>query len=373
LRPYTEARIDTIVPMLPASPPARSLPMLSRRIFLFCLTLAAVGVASARAQSSAAPPAALATAAVELREVADVYTADAVIESLQQATVSAQIGGTVLRFMVDAGDRVRRGQVLALIDTRDADAQLAATRAGVAQAEASLAQARLNHERSASLVRQGFISQSALDRADADLKTAQAALDAARAGSTQAATARGHAELRAPIDGVVSQRLMEPGELAAPGKPVLTLHDPAQLRAVGAIPQFMLSRVQVARGARVQAGEGAFMTAARLVVLPAADARLLSTVVRADLGREVPATVVPGMAAKILLEVGRARRLVLPAQAVIRRSELTAVYVVGADGRPQLRQIRVGELVADGLIEVLAGLAAGERVALDPRAAGAQR
>jgi RND family efflux transporter MFP subunit len=341
------------------------------KLVLLAAALCSPGLSAAQAPAAARAP--LATATVEVREVVDQYSADAVIESLQQATVSAQIAGTVLRFMVDAGDRVRRGQVLALIDTRDADAQLAASRAVVAQAEAALAQARLSQERNASLVRQGFLSQATLDRADADLKTAQAALDAARAGSTQAATARGHAELRAPIDGVVSQRLMEPGELAAHGKPVLMLHDPAQLRAVGAIPQFMLSRVQVAHGARVQAGEGAFMTATRLVVLPAADARLLSTVVRADLGREVPAGVVPGMAAKILLDVGRTRRLVVPAQAVLRRSELTAAYVVGADGRPQLRQIRVGESVADGLIEVLAGLSEGERVALDPRAAGAQR
>ena len=345
-----------------------------RRFARLVVVLCGLAPVIAHAQSPAAARAPLATAPVELREVADLYAADAVIESLQQATVSAQLGGTVLRFTVDAGDRVRRGQVLALIDTRDADAQLAASRAGVAQAEAALSQARLNQERSASLVRQGFISQSALDRADADLKTAQAALDAARAGSTQASTARGHAELRAPIDGVVSQRLMEPGELATPGKAVVTLHDPAQLRAVGAIPQFMLSRVQAARGARVQMSEGGVtLAASRVTVLPAADARLLSTVVRADLGREVPASVVPGMAAKILLDVGRTRRLVVPAQAVLRRSELTAAYVVGAEGRPQLRQIRVGESSADGLIEVLAGLTEGERVALDPRAAGAQR
>jgi multidrug efflux pump subunit AcrA (membrane-fusion protein) len=156
---------------------------------LACLAAALCSLGPLVAQAQVAPRTPLAAAPVELREVVDRYAADAVIESLQQATVSAQIGGTVLRFTVDAGDRVRRGQVLALIDTRDADAQLAASRATVAQAEAALSQARLNQERSASLVKQGFISQAALDRADADLKSAQAALDAARAGSTQASTA----------------------------------------------------------------------------------------------------------------------------------------------------------------------------------------
>lgn len=327
-----------------------------------------------RSEPGKSAAATLATGTVALREVADVYAADAVIEAVRQATVSAQIAGTITQFHVDAGDRVKRGQVLARIDTRETDAQVSAGRAGVAQAEAQLNQARVNHERTQNLIRQGFVSQAALDKADADLKTAQAGLEAARAGSAQASTARSFAELRAPIDGVVSQRLMEIGELAAPGKPVLMLHDPAALRAVGAVPQFMLPQVAAAKTAQVSLPAiDKTVVAARVTVLPAADARLLSTVVRAELGDVAPAGVVPGTAAKILLPTGQAKKLVMPASAVLRRGELTAAYVVAADGRPQLRQIRVGDSVAEGMVEVLAGLGDGERVALDPLAAGARR
>lgn len=325
---------------------------------------------------AAASSEALAAGTVVLRDVADVYAADATIEAVRQATVSAQINGTVTQFFVDAGDRVKRGQLLARIDTRETDAQVNAGRAGVAQAEASLGQAQLNYDRTQSLIKQGFVSQAALDKADADLKAAQAAVEVARAGSTQAVTARSFAELRAPIDGVVSQRLMELGELAIAGKPVLMLHDPAQLRAVGAVPQFVLPKVAGAKSAQVELPTlGKTLAAARVTVLPAADARLLSTLVRAELGAEVPAGVVPGTAAKVLLPTGTARKLVMPSSAVLRRGELTAAYVLGADGRPQLRQIRVGERVtapdgkSEGLVEVLAGLADGERVALDPLAA----
>ncbi len=330
------------------------------------------------AQGNDGKPAAAATAAssgplaagtVALRDVADVYAADATIEAVRQATVSAQIAGTITQFYVDAGDRVKRGQLLVRIDTRESDAQVSAGRAGVAQAEAGLSQAQLNYERTQSLIKQGFVSQAALDKADADLKAAQAAVEVARAGSTQAVTARSYAELRAPIDGVVSQRLMELGELATAGKPVLMLHDPAQLRAVGAVPQFVLPQVAGAKSAQVELPTlGKTLTATRVVVLPAADAR-------AELGADVPAGVVPGTTAKVLLPTGTARKLVMPAAAVLRRGELTAAYVVGADGRPQLRQIRVGERVtaldssAESLVEVLAGLIEGERVALDPLAA----
>lgn len=351
---------------------------MQRRLFVVLAIVAAVsGGAALFAQTGtpattkaqdAAPL--IASGTVQMREVVDVYAADAVIEAVRQATVSAQIAGRVTQFFVDAGDRVKRGQLLARIDTRETDAQVAAQRAGVAQAEAGLAQAKLSFERTQSLVAQNFVSRSALDKADADLKTAQAALDAARAGTTQAVTARSFAEVRSPIDGVVTRRLMELGELATPGKPMLEVHDPAALRAVGGVPQFMLARVAHADRATVLLPTlDQMLVATRVTVLPAADARLLSTQVRADLPQQLPTGVVPGTTAKIQLPIGSAKKLVMPAAAVIRRGELIATTVVAPDGRLQLRQIRVGEIAEGGLIEVLAGLAAGERVRIDPLAA----
>ena len=312
---------------------------------------------------AAARPAALAT--VEMRDVADVYAADAVIEAVRAATVSAQISGNVTRYFVDAGDRVKRGQVLVRIDPRETDAQVAGGAAAVAQAQAQLAQAKLNYDRTAKLLEDKFVSRAALDKADADLKSAQAALQMADANATQATTARSFAEVRSPMDGVVTRRLAELGELAAPGKPLLEVHDPAALRAVASVPQFVLPRIANARTAEIVLPLlGATLQATRVTVLPAADARLLSTQVRADLPANLPPGAVPGTAAKVLLPTGTVRRLVMPADAVLRRGELTAAYVVGIDGRSQLRQIRVGEPSSVGLVEVLAGLDAGERVEL---------
>ena len=331
--------------------------------------LLAVGALLAAAAVSAAQPQA---ATVDLREVDEVYAADAVIESLRQATVSAQISGVLTQLTVDAGDRVRRGQLLALIDTREADANVVTAGAEVVRAEAALAQAQLEYDRTKSLVAQNFVSQAALDKADADLKTARAALDAARAGTMQAVTGRSFAELRAPIDGVVSRRLMELGELASPGRGVVEIHDPAALRAVGTIPQYVLPRTARVERAEIELPSvGKRVKAVKVTVLPAADPRLLSTQVRADLPAELPPGIVPGTAAKVLVPIGRSRKLVVPAAAVVRRGELTAVYVL-VDSTRQLRQVRVGNRVDGDAVEVLAGLAAGERVAVDPsRGAGA--
>lgn len=309
-------------------------------------------------------------ATVESREVADVYVADAVIEAVRQATVSAQIAGQITRLYADAGDRVRRGQLLATIDTRETDAQVAASRAGLAQAEAQLEQARLHFERTASLVKSGFVSQAALDQAQADYRAAQARVEVARAGASTASTARSFAEVRAPFDGVVGRRLADVGDLAVAGRPIFDVHAPGALRAVGSVPQFVLPQVAGVRQASVKVPtQTEAIAATQVTVLPAADARLLSTQVRAELPANLPPGVVPGTAAKILLPVGTTRRLAVPAAAVVRRGELTLATVVAADGRTSLRQIRVGDAVDDGWIEVLAGLDAGERVALDPLAA----
>ncbi len=339
----------------------------------FLSSIAAASLAALLFSGGVCAQPAPATAVVQAREVADVYAADAVIEAVHLATVSAQISGTVTQLLVDVGDRVRKGQLLVRIDTRETDAQVVAQRANVAQADAALVAAKLNFDRTQSLVKQNFVSKSALDKAEADLKSAQAAVEAARAGVTQAATARSFAEVRAPLDGVVSRRLTERGELAAPGKPLLEIHDPNALRATGAVPQFVLARIQkVANGVTkvrvLLPSVNQSVESTRVTLLPASDARLLSTQVRADLPAGLPKGVVPGITAKILLPIGDASRLVMPAAAVVRRGELTVVYVLGQDGKPQLRQVRVGERAEGDLIEVLSGLASGERVQLNPLA-----
>lgn len=310
---------------------------------------------------------------VELREVTQTYAADGVIEAVRQATVSSQIAGTVTRFFVDAGDKVKAGQVLAHIDTRETDAQVAISRAQVAQAEAQLSQAKLNLDRTQQLLAKNFVSQAALDKAQADTTAAQAAVAAARAGTTQAVTSRSFAELRSPIDGVVGRRLMETGELAQPGSAVIAVHDPRSLRAVGAIPQFVLPKLGsgAVKGVRVQVpGAADPIAASSAQVLPAADPNLLSTQIRAELpANAAGAALLPGTAAKVLVPLGKTQRLVVPAQALIQRGEVTAVQVLGAKGQPLLRQIRVGPATGDGFVEVLAGLSAGERVLPNPLAA----
>jgi hypothetical protein len=150
------------------------------------------------------------------------------------------------------------------------------------------------------------------------------------------------------------------------------VHDPASLRAVGSLPQFILPATAKVDRATVDVPSiGKVFVATRVTVLPAADPRLLSTQVRAELPTSAPG-LTPGMAAKVLIPVGKASKRVIPESALVRRGELVAVNVATPQGQPQLRQVRLGQSVRtpDGqkLVEVLAGLSDGETVLLNPLA-----
>lgn len=340
---------------------------------LFVAGLAACGSPDPPAPKR--PPAAeLKAAVVEMRDVELTYTADAIVEAVRQSTVAAQIAGRVVELRFDVGDFVKKGEVIARIDERAASQAVAATEAQVQQAQAALANARAEYERSKQLVAQKFLSQAALDRAEAELKAAQARVSALVAGVGQAQAERSFATIVAPYSGIVSARHVEVGEMATPGKPLMTGFDPGTLRVSATVPQARVAAIQAGAKARVEVPSSAkWVEATQLTIIPAADPRTHTTQVRLGLPANVRG-IYPGIYARAHFVTGRAAVLLVPRAAVIHRSEVTAVYVIpeaGAPQRsPQLRQIRLGMAGDETAIEVLAGVRAGERVALEPVKAG---
>jgi RND family efflux transporter MFP subunit len=311
-----------------------------------------------------------ATATVAYREVDQTYAAEALVEAVKQSTVAAQISGRIVEVNFDVGDYVKKGQVLVRIDESEARQAVAGSEAVVAQARANLQNARQHYERTKQLLAQKFVSQAAIDKAQADYKAAEAQLAAAQASAGQAATTKGFTAILAPYSGIVAIRHVELGEMASPGKALMTGFDPKDLRVVASIPQYKLADVRRAARAQVEFPSlNKWIAAKAVVILPAADVKTHTTRVRLDLPEDIH-DVYPGMFARAHFAVGRAKKLLVPAQAVVRRSEVTAVYVVDAKGGVAFRQIRLGEPAADNLIEVLAGLSVGETVALEPVKAG---
>lgn len=335
--------------------------------------LALLSACGEPAPAPAAKPAPLAAAAVEMREVDLDYSAEAVVEAVRQSTVAAQIAGRVVELRFDVGDAVKKGEVIVRIDERAASQAVAASTAQVQEAQAALTNARAQFERSKNLAAQKFISPAGLEKAEADYKAAQARVSSLIAGAGLAGTERSFATIVAPYSGVVSARHVEVGEMATPGKPLMTGFDPSSLRVVANLPQTQLAAIQAAGKAWVEVPAlGKRIEAKRIVVVPSADPRTHTTRVRLELPADVSG-IYPGVFARAHFSTGRVTRLLAPRTAVIRRSEVTAVYVIDEQGAPRLRQVRLGSAGDAEGVEILSGLKPGERVALEPVKAGIAR
>ncbi|HEX9718285.1 MAG TPA: efflux RND transporter periplasmic adaptor subunit [Ramlibacter sp.] len=299
------------------------------------------------------------------------FELDGVVEPVKQSTVAAQTSGRISQLAIKAGDRVRTGQLLAVIDDRESQAGLQRSRAQTAQAEAELRNAQAQVQRTRELQAKGFVSKAALDTAEATFKSAQASRDQATAGQRQSAIAQEFTRVTAPYDGWVLETLAQPGDLAVPGKPLLTLYAPLPLRAVVQVPA---SRAAAARSAvevevQIPNGKGGaqWITPTVRAMLPAADPVSQTLEWRLELPAAAAASVAPGQQVHVRFAASPQRRLVVPASAVLRRGELTAVYVASPDGAGfVLKAVRLGADHGAAGVEILAGLNAADSVALDP-------
>lgn len=325
--------------------------------------------AAAPAQS---PQASLATATVALRTIPREYRLDGLVEAVNQSTVSAQTQGQVQEILYDVDDYVEKGSVILRLKDTEHRARVAQAQADLKSATAQLKQTQDEYARFKGLFDKKSVSQSAMDKATADLASAQAALEAARARLEQAQEQLKYTEIRAPYAGIMTERKVAVGEMASPGKPLVSGISLDTLRIRIDVPQSLIAEVRHGTLARVYLADGTVIESKAITVFPYADPDSNTFKVRVDLptlGNKKSSPLFPGMFVKTGFVVGERTELTVPKTAVVHRSEVTGVYVVGEGERVQFRQVRLGRVLEDGVV-VLAGLSEGERVALDPIAAG---
>jgi RND family efflux transporter MFP subunit len=303
------------------------------------------------------------TAEVESVTVPEVVQSVGTVRSRRTTRVSPRVMGTLLEITVNQGSEVSEGQVLARIDVREAEARLAAARANLAQAEAVFQRASADHRRYTELFEKGATTQERMEAATADHESAKATVDAARETVRAAEIVVGYAEIRAPLSGVVAEKLAEPGDLALPGKPILTIQDPKNLRLEADVREYLGDRVTV--GSTVVVTFDAPLSERHETVIeeraPEADPRTRTFRVKAGLPAETRAR--PGNFGRLRLTVGERTMLRIPAAAVRRIGQLETVRVL-EDDRVLVRHVRTGKVLGDA-VEVLSGLSAGEKVVVD--------
>lgn len=329
------------------------------------LVLAGCGRADAPGPGRSAP-APVPALVVQAEHIEVERKLDGTVEAVNQGTVAAQTSGRVAEILYDVNDFVPAGAVIIRLRSTEQRAGLQQAQAALKEAAAREAEAQTRYQRMADMFDRKVVPKATLDEVTAGRDAAVARLAAARASVESAREGVSYTEVRAPYAGVVTKRLVEVGETVSPGTALMSGLSLQYLRVAVDVPQSIVAQVRRIKKAAVYV-DGRRIEAEKVTVFPEASSS--SNTFRARLELPENATdLYPGMFVKVGFVTGEADRLLVPATSVVARSEVTAVYVLDTNGRTSMRQIRLGDAHGDRL-EVISGLRAGEKVAVDPLAA----
>lgn len=276
-----------------------------------------------------------------------------------QVRVASRLMGYIRSIDVVEGQQVRVGQKLFSVDPVDVQGQVEQTRAGVKQAEDALADAKVEYQRFEALFKEEAVTRQQFEKMKLQHDMAQSRLAQARAGHNTAAGQLRYATVTSPIAGVVTQKLANAGDLAAPGHPVLVVENPGKLLVETQVPESVLSALKPGAQVLVEVdGQEKPLLARVARISPAADPVSRTFLVKLDVSG---AGLKSGLFARVLFPQGEREVLTVPVGALINRAGIGGVFVVGQDGIAQFRMVRAGE-ARDGRMEVLSGLTDGERV-----------
>ena len=301
---------------------------------------------------SAAPQTTVQAAIVEIRtsEVPIRVEVTGQVMPIFQAVLSSRIQGTIDQLLVREGSPVVKGQTLIQLDNRDVQAELARAIAEVENAEAHL-------DRMKTLHAQDAVSKQEMENATRTYKVAEANRKAVLAQLS-------YTIVKAPFDGVITEKKVEAGELASPGQPLLIMENPRQLRLEATVAEGDLK--SVSRGDKIpvtiDALQGRALAGIVGQILPAGDPHTHTFMVKVDLP---PAPgLKTGMFGRFQLDKGTTRTILVPETAVVERGEMTSVFAVGSDRIARLRWVKTGRRF-DKQVELLSGVNVGESVLLD--------
>ena len=303
---------------------------------------------SGTAAAPALPTATVRVETIQPRKVSLTEEVVGTVRTRQSADIEAKVNGRITSLPVKLGQAVKEGDLLVSLATQEIQARLE-------QAEAAFRQAEIEYQRIGKLRQADAATQSENDTATYRYQSAQAALAEAKA-------MLGYARITAPMTGVVARKDADVGDLAMPGRPLLRLEDPTNLRLEADVPDSVLLRIKPGGTLAVRVDAiGAQLAGQVAEIAPVADPATRSVRVKLDL----PTTpgLLPGQFGRVAVPMAEAEFLIVPAAALVQRGQLEIVFVV-RDGQAQMRLVRAGRQVNGG-VEILAGLSQGETVVVE--------
>lgn len=327
---------------------------------VLCVALAACGKGSGEADAKQASPAmAVTVVPAQVREIERAITVSGPVAAVEEMQLGVEVSGLrVTGLYVDVGQFVRRGQVLLELDSRTLDSDLAQAHAALNEAQAGASLAQANLRRAEPLAAGRYISAGQLDELRAARSQANARVATARAALDAAQLRRDFATLRAPDDGIVSKRLVQPGQVVAAGTELLRLIRDGRLEWRAELAEAELARVNEGDPVVIDARTGTVEGQVR-AVSPGVDADTRTGTVYSDLPESEGLQVGAYVEGRIL--VGAADALVLPASAIVQRDGNSYVFTVDATNVARRVRVRTGSR-AQGRVEILEGVTAGTRV-----------
>jgi len=291
---------------------------------------------------------------------------NATLEAVHKTTVSAQTSGRITEINFDVDDYVKKGAVLVRLGDKEQRSRLSSAESNMKEAQANAEQAEKEYLRTKNIFEKKLVAKSSLDKALSEKKAATARLKSSRAKMDEAREQWEHTIVRAPYSGIVVKRFVQLGETASIGKALMTGLSLDHLRAVVDLPQDVAIKVRglAAMFALLPDGSQIKVASKDVTVFPFAEEQTHSFRARLILPTGLP-DLYPGMMIKVGVEVGQSESMLVPAAAVVLRSEVAAVYIEDAEGKVLFRQVRVGSRVGEN-ISILAGLMPGEKLLLDP-------
>ncbi len=306
------------------------------------------------------------TAIVEKKRVDDMFTWPGTVKSRTVANIAPRMTARIIEIKVNAGDKVRKGDVIARLDERDIRAQENAALAALAGANAQANRAKADEQRIRSLYSKEAATREKFDAVVAQAKETQAAVNQATSTVSEIRSHLADTLLLAPFDGVVVKRLQEPGDMGLPGVPVVTLQTPKGLRLEANVPSTCAGLYRTGMAVTVRIDALGQTTPGQIdEISPEVDPQTRTQLIKIAL----PAIegLQPGFFGWLEQACDQHETLLIPASAVQHIGQLEVVQVL-SEGRPVMRHIRTAKTFGDQ-IEVVSGLHAGETVITHPQQA----